>query len=261
MRGLRSFRETVNELQVCEFEDFPFQPRTAMEYVKAVSSISESATAQHHMWLGASRIPDADQSVYEDEVLARALDLAVTYDSLNVANLACTELICRRRQLISEAHANSPGAPSYMGAEHLMGQTYRQGGGIVVPTLTDFVAKKMQAQSQGEGGSWQKCVSASTGGCGAVAMPLHSKTNWSSPVFHEPLKDGRKRDVFPLPLIQSEVGPRGDVCRAVAKRVFRRRAVIEEVSVARTLATTGWCLRWILFRLLRRRPSRVSSLP
>ncbi|CAJ1411167.1 unnamed protein product [Effrenium voratum] len=169
---LRSFRETVNELQVCEFEDFPFQPRTAMEYVKAVSSISESATAQHHMWLGASRIPDGDRSVYEDEVLARALDLAVTYDSLNVASLACMELICGRRQLISEAHANSPGAPSYMGAEHFMGQTYRQGGGIVVPTLTDFVAKKMQAQSQ-------------------------------------IMKEKRK---------------------AVAKRVFRRRAVIEEVN-------------------------------
>ena len=29
-----------------------------------------------------------------------------------------------------------------------MGQTYKQGGGVVVPTLTDYVAKKMQAQSQ-----------------------------------------------------------------------------------------------------------------
>ncbi|CAJ1449221.1 unnamed protein product [Effrenium voratum] len=193
---LRSFRETVNELQVCEFEDFPFQPRTAMEYVKAVSSISESATAQHHMWLGASRIPDGDRSVYEDEVLARALDLAVTYDSLNVASLACMELICGRRQLISEAHANSPGAPSYMGAEHFMGQTYRQGGGIVVPTLTDFVAKKMQAQSQ--------------------IMKEKRKLAEAK---------GSKKG-------QPKAAPKGGAAgsAAVAKRVFRRRAVIEEVN-------------------------------
>lgn len=35
-----------------------------------------------------------------------------------------------------------------MGAEHFMGQTYKAGGGIVVPMLTDYVRKQMQAQSQ-----------------------------------------------------------------------------------------------------------------
>lgn len=145
---LRNFRESINEVQVCEFEDFPFEPRTALDYAKAIASIAESATAQHHLWIGASRIPEGDRSVYEDEVLARVLDLAVTYDSLNIGNLACMELVCRRRQLISDAHSSSPGAPSYTGAEHYLGQTYKHGGGIVVPALTDFVSKKMQAQSQ-----------------------------------------------------------------------------------------------------------------
>ena len=28
-----------------------------------------------------------------------------------------------------------------------MGQTYKAGGGVVVPMLTDFVSRKMQAQS------------------------------------------------------------------------------------------------------------------
>ena len=145
---LRNFRESINEVQVCEFEDFPFEPRTALDYAKAIASIAESATAQHHLWIGASRIPEGDRSVYEDEVLARVLDLAVTYDSLNIGNLACMELVCRRRQLISDAHSSSPGAPSYTGAEDYLGQTYKHGGGIVVPALTDFVSKKMQAQSQ-----------------------------------------------------------------------------------------------------------------
>lgn len=144
---LRNFREAIHEMQVCDFEDFPFEPRTTYEYMKAIASISESATAQHHMWIGSSKIAEGDRSCFEDEVLARVLDLAVTYDNLNVTNLASMELVCRRRQLISDAHSNTPGAPSYMGAEYYMGQLYKQGGGIVVPALSEFVSRKMQAQS------------------------------------------------------------------------------------------------------------------
>ena len=131
-----------------EFEDFPLQPRTTLDYVRAVASVAESATAQHHIWVNSSGIPAGDRSVYEDQVLARILDEALCYDSLNVANLACIELVCRRRQLIADAHAAAPGAPSYLGAEHYLGETYKQGGGIVVPALTDHVRRKMQAQAQ-----------------------------------------------------------------------------------------------------------------
>ena len=100
------------------------------------------------MWLNSSGVPPGDRSVHEDQLLARVLDAALCYDSLNVWNLACVELICRRRQLIADAHASSPGQPSYVGAEHYLGDTYKAGGGIVVPALTDYVSRKMQAQSQ-----------------------------------------------------------------------------------------------------------------
>ena len=144
----RSFRESVKELVVTEFEDFPLQPRTTLDYVRAVASVAESATAQHHIWVNSSGIPSGDRSVYEDQVLARILDEALCYDSLNIANLSCMELVVRRRQLIADAHSGTPGAPSYLGAEHYLGETYKHGGGIVVPALTDHVSRKMQAQAQ-----------------------------------------------------------------------------------------------------------------
>lgn len=144
----RLFRESVNELQEVEFPDYPFEPRTTHAYMKAIASISESATAQHHMWVSSSRIPDGDRSIHEDECLARILDAAVCYDALNVANLACMELVCRRRQLLAEAHSQNPAAPSYLGAEHFLGQTYKAGGGIVTPVLAEHVAKRLQQQSQ-----------------------------------------------------------------------------------------------------------------
>ena len=144
----RNFRESVRELSQTEFDDWPLEPRTALDYVRAVSGIAESATAQHHIWINSAGIPPGDRSVFEDQLLARVLDTALCYDSLNIANLACMELVCRRRQLLADAHSGSPGAPSYLGAEQYLGETYRMGGGIVVPSLTDHVSKKMQAQSQ-----------------------------------------------------------------------------------------------------------------
>ena len=82
----RSFRESVKELVMTEFEDFPLQPRTTLDYVRAVASVAESATAQHHIWVNSSGIPAGDRSVYEDQVLARILDEALCYFSV-VLNL------------------------------------------------------------------------------------------------------------------------------------------------------------------------------
>ena len=58
------------------------------------------------------------------------------------------KLVCRRRQLLAEAHSQNPAAPSYMGAEHFLGQPSKAGGGIVTPVLAEHVAKRFQAQSQ-----------------------------------------------------------------------------------------------------------------
>ena len=85
--------------------------------------------------------------MYEDETLATILDTAITYDALNVANLASFELLVRRRQLIAAAHSHNASAPSYEGADYYLGNKYRQGGSIVVSSLTDHVSKKLQADS------------------------------------------------------------------------------------------------------------------
>ena len=51
------------------------------------------------------------------------------------------------------------------------------------------------------------------------------KSGASSRVFHEPRGDDRNRDIFPLPLLHIEGMPRGNMCRAVTKRLARRRAI------------------------------------
>ena len=144
----RGFKSSVDEMKVCEFSDFPLEPRTAMEYLRAVSDVAESCYGQHLAWVQTSRIPEGDRSVYENETLSRCLDLAIKYDGLNIVNLASFELLIRRKQLIAEAHALNPSAPSYEGSDHYMGVKHRPGGGIVVPSLSEYVAKRLHEESQ-----------------------------------------------------------------------------------------------------------------
>ena len=144
----RNFKETIAEMVQADFDDFPLEPRTSLSYLRAVSSVAESAFGQHLGWVSQSKIPDGDRAIHENEVLSRALDLAITYDSLNVSNLASFELLIRRKQLLAEAHAYNPSAPSYEGADHFLGTSYRPGGAIVVPELTEHVSRKLHQESQ-----------------------------------------------------------------------------------------------------------------
>ena len=144
----RNFKETVAAMVQSDFDDFPLEPRTTLSYLRAVSSVAESAFSQHLGWVAQSKIPDGDRAIHENEVLSRCIDLAITYDALNIANLASFELLIRRKQLLAEAHAYNPSAPSYEGADHFLGTSYRPGGAIVVPELTEHVSRKLHQESQ-----------------------------------------------------------------------------------------------------------------
>lgn len=144
----RDFKSTIQQMQQCEFEDFPLEPRTCLEYLKAVGEIAESCYGQHLAWVQQSRIPEGDRAIFEDEVLSRIIDIAIKYDALNVCNLACMEMLVRRKQLLAEAHVGSPSAPSYEASDYFMGMRYRPGGGIVVPSLSEHVSRRMHEDSQ-----------------------------------------------------------------------------------------------------------------
>ena len=133
---------------ITEMEDFPYEPRTCLPYLQAIVSVSESAYGQHLQWIQQAKIPEGSRAIYEDETLAHILDVAVCYDGLAVCNLASFELLVRRRQLLAEAHSYSPNAPSYEGAEYWMGNRFKTGGGIVIPSLTEHVARRLHADAQ-----------------------------------------------------------------------------------------------------------------
>ena len=58
------------------------------------------------------------------------------------------------------------------------------------------------------------------------------RSKWSSSIFHEPVGDGRQRDIFPIPSLDAGGLKRQHVCRAVSRRLNRRAHVAERVNRA-----------------------------
>ena len=49
----RTFRESVQEMQQCHFDEFPLEPRTCLEYLRAVAEILA--------WVQQSKIPEGTE--------------------------------------------------------------------------------------------------------------------------------------------------------------------------------------------------------
>ena len=78
----RNFKQNVSEIIEYFFEDFPLESRTTLEYIRAVTSVSESCYSQHLAWVQQAKIPDGHRAIHEDEILARVLDMAISYNYL-----------------------------------------------------------------------------------------------------------------------------------------------------------------------------------
>ena len=141
-----SFAEAVKEMTMEAFTSpAPISgPRTADWFLNhmRVTGIG-GMIPRHHRWARESDIKSGDRSIFEHNVLSRAIDLAVRNDHLNVKNLWCLEFLIRRLQLIEEAHAENPSNPSWEGAEHFLGIEEKKGGVATAPSLKRFVADEL----------------------------------------------------------------------------------------------------------------------
>ena len=119
-------------------------PRTMSDQLaKAANRGAGGFVADFDFWVAQSGIKPHDRSVYEDQVLAKAIQLAITRDGLNVLNLESFELLVRRRQLLKDVHAENPDKPSWEGWEHYLGIAERRGGASIAPALRAHVAAEV----------------------------------------------------------------------------------------------------------------------
>ncbi|CAE7434980.1 unnamed protein product [Symbiodinium sp. KB8] len=112
----RTIAESLPELEEVDFADWPLQgPRTMFRDLRQ---------------------------------LRRALNFLVSYDQLNVANIAGAEALNRRRTLIEITHQGRPEAPSYAGAEEVLGLRDSTDGSVVDPAIAAYAAKRQAAKAE-----------------------------------------------------------------------------------------------------------------
>lgn len=95
-------------------------PPSTLGVLKSMVARGLTPVTDHEHWVRTHDLPRGDRSVYEMEVITRALEAFAMNDQINLPNSKGIELLLRRWQLIREAHRISPGAPDYSSADVFM---------------------------------------------------------------------------------------------------------------------------------------------
>ena len=122
-------------------------PSTFLNVAKLMRDQNFTPTTFHEYWVRSSEVASGDRSVYEHECLSRIMEAMLTIDQLNAACLQCAELLCRRMQVIREAHGISPSAPDYSAADIMMGWRLRRSGQGVDSSLAGYVASELKNEA------------------------------------------------------------------------------------------------------------------
>ena len=101
----RPFRDVVPVLTETAWANWPVSgPRTVVWCAKFIAEVDGHPRARHQRWLHETQLTAADVMVSEHETALRALEMAMTYDQLQVGEIASLELVMRRAQLAEMKH-------------------------------------------------------------------------------------------------------------------------------------------------------------
>ncbi|CAK0841615.1 unnamed protein product, partial [Prorocentrum cordatum] len=103
--------------------------------------------ASHERWLVESRVGAGSRSAHDHRVISKALELAVSTDGFNLANLTSMEYLNRRRQLLEEAHAKDPEKADFEGARHFIGEDEVSPGALAAPSPRAHVVAELSREA------------------------------------------------------------------------------------------------------------------
>lgn len=147
--GLRfkEFRVACQESKPTDFKDWPVSgPRTTKYVLSQMLEHGGSAIGHHQAWRVACKFAPTDAPAQEHEAWSKVLQTMMTYDQLDVSNLASGELVVRALQRIEEKHKFKLASVDDAGEGALfMGATSgTRAGSIISPKLTEWIGSEMQ---------------------------------------------------------------------------------------------------------------------
>ena len=146
----RSFREAGHALVESDWEGWLIRgPRTALWVVKFMGELVTTPTAYHSRWRSHMTLGIGDNLVAEHECLSRALEAFLSFDQLEVSNLAGIGLMVRRLQLFEEKYRYKIADPEASQDSHLYmgGLAGARGELCICPLRSEWIAKQLQKES------------------------------------------------------------------------------------------------------------------
>lgn len=144
----RRLDDAVPLMRMKELADWPLDnARSTGFVVRELRKDGKTFSLAHADWVRGSGVRSNDRAVHEHKLLSKALDLAVTYDQLQIVNLASIECLVKRRMLIEDAYHGRPEAPRYDGAEFFMGFRDLDCGEYIDPAVKKYQAQRMKQET------------------------------------------------------------------------------------------------------------------
>lgn len=147
----RAFREAAGVLSESSWLDWPVEgPRTALWVVRFIAQHYESPVGRHSRFMADGRLTYGDVGCTQHQVGCQILHEAVTYDQLEVGQLAAFELLCRSLQLIELKHrdrflpAGGAGGDPFEDTHLYLGLSQTRGLLMVSPALERYVGGELK---------------------------------------------------------------------------------------------------------------------
>ena len=148
-RRYREYRDAVGQCSQVAFDDFVVKgPRTCLWVAKHMMESGGTPVGHHQRWRVNCKLQVHDSGVAEHETYCKVLQTMLTYDQLDVSNLAAAEVIARQIQLIEERYENKLVDVDKHGQNHLFSGLDETRGGICLsPALREYVAQELTKES------------------------------------------------------------------------------------------------------------------
>ena len=100
----------------------------------------------HGAWVTRSGVSPTSAVCIEHRALLQILGLLVSFDQLDVMNVAGVEMLSRRILII--AVRKSPKTPDFSGLDSMLSHMFDESGGIIASKYDQWVAEEQRAQAQ-----------------------------------------------------------------------------------------------------------------
>ncbi|CAK0839425.1 unnamed protein product, partial [Prorocentrum cordatum] len=142
-RRFRDFKSVAEAADNIEFEDWVLSgPRAALHVVTEIAKQSGGPVQRRATWKHENKPNDEEHSVVANEMLSDILELACTYDQMDVSSLASMGALARHMQFIEhKIEKEKETVKDFDPRDYYLGRTRRTGGAIVSPELLKWVAE------------------------------------------------------------------------------------------------------------------------